>query len=116
HKTNKMERKHIRQTNRDKLSKEEYELLEQDLVKQSYRDQHEYDVQKQSCQQEVKERQQALDSVLAVITQKKEIRKQRSAQLQSRLFDQYQFLNARGEVRSLLSIFEETLGMLPPAG
>src|SRR5690606_4542217 len=116
HKANKAERKHIRQTNRDKLSKEEYELLEQDLVKQSYRDQHEYDVQKQSCQQEVKERQQALDSVLAVITQKKEIRKQRSAQLQSRLFDQYQFLNARGEVRSLLSIFEETLGMLPPAG
>ena len=116
HKANKAERRHIRLTQQDKLSGEEYQILEQDLIRQSYRDQHEYDVQKQSCQQEVGQLQEALDRLLHAIEQKKEIRKQRSVQLQSRLFDQYQFLNARNEIKSLLSIFEEAIGILPPAG
>ncbi len=116
HKTNKAWRKQVRSEQQQKLPAEEYKNLEQDLIKQSYRDQHEYDVQKQACRQEVSELEQALHSILARIGEKKELRKQQSAKLQHKLFDQYQFLNARGEVKSVRSIFEEATKMLPPAG
>ena len=43
-------------------------------------------------------------------------RKQRSIQLQNELFDQYHFLNANTEIRSLRSIFEETPQGIPPSG
>ena len=43
-------------------------------------------------------------------------RKQRSIQLQNELFDQYHFLNAHNELRSLRSIFEETPQGIPPSG
>ena len=43
-------------------------------------------------------------------------RRQRSAALQRRLFDQFRLLNARGEERSLCDIFEEYTHHLPPGG
>lgn len=43
-------------------------------------------------------------------------RKQRSIQLQNELFDQYHFLNANSEIRSLRSIFLETPQGIPPSG
>ncbi|RHJ91160.1 RluA family pseudouridine synthase [Parabacteroides bouchesdurhonensis] len=43
-------------------------------------------------------------------------RKARSAALQQKLFEQFKIRNARGEVRSLLSIFKEAKQQLPPAG
>ena len=45
----------------------------------------------------------------------KEKRKQLSAKLQAKLFDEYHFLNAKGTKRGLLSIFNETPQKLPPA-
>lgn len=46
----------------------------------------------------------------------KEERKQRSAALQKWLFTQFVMLNANGEQRTLLQIFEGYSGTLPPAG
>ena len=43
-------------------------------------------------------------------------RKQRSAALQEWLFTQFSVLNGRGEQRTLLQIFSEATGSLPPAG
>ncbi len=43
-------------------------------------------------------------------------RKERSAQLQQRLFEQFRLLNYRGEVRDLCTIFRESEGRIPPAG
>lgn len=43
-------------------------------------------------------------------------RKQRSAALQEWLFTQFSVLNGRGEQRTLLQIFSESTGTLPPAG
>jgi len=48
------------------------------------------------------------------INKLKKLRKKKSAALQQKLFDQYQFLNANKETASLQSVFEE-LGT-PPAG
>lgn len=46
----------------------------------------------------------------------KEVRRQKSASLQEKIFHEYQFLNFSGETRSLLSIFGEKGELIPPAG
>ncbi|MCG8475000.1 MAG: pseudouridine synthase [Cytophagales bacterium] len=56
------------------------------------------------------------DRLLNEIQTLKEERKQKSAQLQARIFDEYRFLNANGESKSLLKIFRETPAQQPPAG
>ena len=43
-------------------------------------------------------------------------RKQLSIQLQHRLFKQYAFLNAKGESKPLLSLFEQAWREMPAAG
>ena len=43
-------------------------------------------------------------------------RKERSVALQRRVFEKFDFLNARGEVRNVCDIFEEARHELPPAG
>lgn len=43
-------------------------------------------------------------------------RKERSATLQRKLFEQFRMLNARGEVKDLCTIFEQTVHKIPPAG
>ena len=43
-------------------------------------------------------------------------RKERSAALQRKLFEQFRMLNARGEVKDLYTIFEQTVQKVPPAG
>lgn len=43
-------------------------------------------------------------------------RKERSAALQQKLFEQFQMLNAKGEVKDLCTIFEQTVQKVPPAG
>lgn len=46
----------------------------------------------------------------------KEARKTKSAALQQYLFEQYQFLNAKKEVKDLSQLFLETSALKPPAG
>lgn len=43
-------------------------------------------------------------------------RKKRSAALQQKLFEQFRMLNARGEIKDLYTIFEQTVHKTPPAG
>lgn len=43
-------------------------------------------------------------------------RKRRSATLQQKLFEQFKMLNAKGEVKDLCAIFEQTVHKVPPAG
>nr|WP_262914201.1 RluA family pseudouridine synthase [Portibacter lacus] len=50
------------------------------------------------------------------IQQLREERKKRSSALQNQLFDSYTFLNAEGDKKSLLTIFENTISNRPPAG
>src|SRR5690606_31105216 len=116
HKRNKAERKSIRTAQKEVLEADEYQKLEQDLIKQSYRDQHEYDVLKITCKNRLAAIENELNLLIQEIEEKKESRKSKSSNLQNRLFDQYHFLNAKGETRAVLDIFEEAIKMLPPAG
>lgn len=116
HKANKTERKRIRTEQKGLLNEEDYKIIEEDLIKQSYRDQHEYDVLKQESKNKIAAVEHQLQHLIVQIEERKDIRKQKSSDLQNRLFDQYHFLNAHGKKRSVLSIFDEAISMLPPAG
>jgi tRNA pseudouridine32 synthase/23S rRNA pseudouridine746 synthase len=56
------------------------------------------------------------NELTAQIEELKEERKNRSNQLQQEIFDQYFFLNSKGENKSLGEIFKNTVDMKPPAG
>lgn len=57
-----------------------------------------------------------LESFSSQIEALKAERRNRSAVLQQKLFQQFNFLNAKGETKNLCAIFEETVQKTPPAG
>ena len=57
-----------------------------------------------------------LESFSSQIEALKAERRNRSAALQQKLFQQFNFLNAKGETKNLCAIFEETDQKTPPAG
>ena len=57
-----------------------------------------------------------LESFSSQIEAFKAERRNRSAALQQKLFQQFNFLNAKGETKNLCAIFEETVQKTPPAG
>ncbi len=116
HKKNKAERKESRNSQKTTLSETEYQDLLEDLIKQSYRDQHDYDVQKESSAQHIQLAEEALNHIVEQIEELKLERKIRSSNLQNQLFDQYHFLNAQHESKSVLDIFKESKNIQPPAG
>lgn len=67
-----------------------------------------------------KERIEELETELLTFTSEAERlkaeRKIRSAALQQKLFEHFQLLNARGEVKDLRTIFEQTVHKIPPGG
>ncbi|EGM68964.1 RluA family pseudouridine synthase [Shewanella sp. HN-41] len=62
----------------------------------------------------------AINQALSQLTDKRDAlrqeRKQLSASLQQKLFEQYRFLNIRGAEKSLNGIFKGTVELTPPAG
>src|SRR5690606_21056620 len=115
-KVEKIKRKKIREKNSDLLSAIDYQLLDTDLIKQSYRDQHEYTVLKTKWKEQLHTIQVLIQDRQQQIEDLRNRRKLKSATLQQRLFAQYQFLNARGEKKNVLVIFTENNKPTPPAG
>lgn len=64
----------------------------------------------------VAKKQEIVDAYEDEIQRIQTTRKDKSNALQKRLFDQYQFLNAKGDVRSVLDIFRYTTVGVPTAG
>lgn len=114
-KKNKSERKVQRELQKELLSESDYADFEQDLIKQSYRDQHQ--VKKLTSQW--KEKIDYLENEISVfekeIEELKNERKERSSALQNKLFKQYSFLNKDGKEKDLIEIFSETVFERPPA-
>lgn len=115
-KSEKADRKLKREQMKGTMPDEQYKLLEDDLIKQSYRDQHEQDVLKEHWKKKLAAAQETIETHQQEIDNLKNERRARSSALQRKLFDQYLFLNAEGQTRSVLSIFEHTSQLLPPAG
>lgn len=111
----KQERKNYRETMRSLLSKEDYEHLEAELIKESIADKKgllqlttDWNSRKHSLEQETSPFETSIDEF-------KKQRKERSAALQQELFDEYYFLNKDGVKKSLGAIFSETVFGKPPA-
>ncbi|WP_158961195.1 RluA family pseudouridine synthase [Myroides fluvii] len=111
--------KQERKTERDAkiaiLSSAEFELLHDDLIKQSLRDKHELRMLTAYWQEQVQATQQRIADFELHIATLKEERKQKSNALQRKLFQQYRFLNYNKEEQDLLDIFEQTALQQPPA-
>lgn len=114
-KANKLHRKSLRSIQLPLLNTEEAKLFEEDLIKQSLRDKHEFRV----LTELLEETKDSLNNKILLfekqINSLKEERKTKSNSLQKQLFNQYQFLNKYKVKKGLLEIFEKTAFQFPPA-
>lgn len=92
------------------------EAEEQQLVKESQFLKAECKREKSKLQAELSKAQAGLTRYEEEMEALKRERKQRSAALQGRLFDQFVLLNAKGENRSLCGIFSRVGHPIPPSG
>jgi len=98
------------------LTEIEFNALQLSLAKQS----QDYERNYKRLLKSEKARIELLDSEINHLRKEidslKQQRKDLSASLQNRLFQQYQFLNRGGIKKSLIDIFDETVLKVPPAG
>ncbi|GJM32712.1 MAG: RNA pseudouridine synthase [Saprospiraceae bacterium] len=109
----KQARKVRRQQAKDTLTAEHFQALQEALVKESQQDKIYYKNLATYWKNRLSDAQQNLDQYLDEIAVLKKERKSKSAALQQKLFDQYQFLNQQGVIKSLCEIFQDKI---PPAG
>lgn len=114
-KQNKASRKKLRSENKNVLSEDEYLVFEADLIKQSLRDKHLFNVLSKEWSDKIASVKEQLDVFEAEIEQLKTDRKEKSSTLQKQLFEQYAFLNQYGKSKSLGAIFSETVFGKPPS-
>ena len=86
------------------------------LVRESQYQKAEFKRLTAKWQQKIAESETAVAPLKVSIAAMKEERKQRSATLQRWLFEQFKVLNGKGAEKSLLAIFSEHSGIIPPAG
>lgn len=111
----KNERKLLREQQERQLNPLDFEVFNEDLIKQSLRDKHELRVLTTYWQDQIEVTQQLIRDFDTQINNLKEERKQKSNALQYQLFQQYRFLNFNKVEQDLLAIFEKTALQQPPA-
>ena len=99
------------QRSRGISSTRENELLDESRYRKA-----EYKRMKERCAQREQVCRELVENMDRQIEAWKQERKQRSAVLQQKLFNQFRMLNACGEVKDLCTIFAETGRNIPPAG
>lgn len=114
-KTAKGKRKSSRESKKTELSTEDFRILDSQLIKESQREKSVLKQLKNNWEDKIQQAQEVRDELLKEISLLKAERKRKSAALQQGLFDQYQLLNAKGEVKSLCDIFQESIAKQPPA-
>ena len=115
-KNNKEHRKQVREIQKNKLSQQEYEVIEAELIKLSLHDKHQLNVLTNKWARTLEEIQTGVDQFESDIEFLKNERKEKSAALQQQLFEQYVFLNKDGKSKSLQEIFSHTAFGKPPGG
>lgn len=86
------------------------------MIRESQFQKAEYKRLERRLKEDLETRQTALYTYETTIQAWKLERKQRSATLQQRLFEQFRMLNARGEIKDLCKLFRDTPQGMPPAG
>lgn len=98
------------------LSDDDYAVFEEVMLQEGAAVQRHVKALKAQLKEKVAEAQALVDEVEDALNSLKNERKFQSANLQNQLFDEYQFLNARGETKSLRPIFAHTPLQRPPSG
>ena len=111
----KRERKELRKVSTLPTESELFETFKADLIKQSLRDKHELKILVSHWENAIQTIEKKLNILADKLKSLKEIRKEKSNLLQTKLFQQYQFLNILGEQKDLIEIFEHTSLKKPPA-
>ncbi len=86
------------------------------LIRESQYQKAEYKRKEKYWKRRLEEREAEVCRFKDEIEKLKAERKERSAALQQKLFGQFRMLNAKGEVKDLCSLFEQTVGKVPPGG
>ena len=115
-KAEKTDRKNQRAEKKDILSEADYNILLDQLKKQSIQSSYYLKDEIQHWEEKVARVKTALEEAQSKIDKLKNKRKAQSNALQQHLFQQYRFLNAHGEAQDLLDIFSDRMGIPPPAG
>jgi len=115
-KREKKERKRRRVEAETLMEAEAYEQLKEELKEESILGKFIYREYSLYLDTRVSESQNRLEKFQEKIDALKQERKVKSSALQQWLFDQYNFLNIRGQVKNVRGIFENTVTPTPPAG
>lgn len=110
------QRKQQRQAAGEQLNNDEFEKLKNQLAGQSIVEKKQLQALKQQWQKRIAALEQAQLTINDEINGLKKRRKVLSKNLQKKLFAQYQFLNANGEVTDLNAIFAKLPEHTPPSG
>ncbi|WP_289621806.1 RluA family pseudouridine synthase [Bacteroides congonensis] len=86
------------------------------LIRESQYQKAEYKRKEKAWKKRLEELEAEVNRFKSEIESLKAERKERSAALQQKLFGQFRMLNAKGEVKDLCTIFEQTVRKAPPAG
>ena len=106
------EAREIRRQSSPELSEEE----QASLIRESQYQKAEYKRLEKEWKKRLEELETEVRHFDIEIERLKTERKERSAALQRKLFEQFRMLNAQGEVKDLYTIFEQTVQKVPPAG
>jgi len=114
-KAKKQSRKLQKRNAAKELTSEEFEILTQKLIQESFNDQFYYKELQEYYNLKIEKNKQELLNFENEINQLKKLRKETSAILQNTLFEKYQFLNQQNKEKALLEIFNNP-SIKPPAG
>ena len=103
----KKERKIRREKEKKLLTEEAAQVLEKELVRESIEGSYQLKKLTKYWKERIAKSQEKLDFFKAKIDALKKKRKNGSAALQNKIFDQYKFLNQAGEVKTLADIFQQ---------
>jgi len=107
----KKERKLIRQKEKESTSPEDFEAINKGLNQESINGKKELKRLLEFWENRMTQNQKKVDQIKTTIDTLKLKRKNKSTRLQKKIFDQYQFLNQAGEIKSLLDIFQDKTPM-----
>ena len=111
------ERCRIRQERRaQKVSDEEYQVLDKRLKQKGKSIQREMKQLKSCIKQQIQVAEADVHELEQQLQDLKDVRKQKSMELQNTLSNRYNFLNIHGETKSLLPLFANTTIQRPPIG
>ncbi len=112
----KRERKEKRSTLSPDMNLTERAIIENTLIRESLTKKHELKMLNAEWERKIQIAEVQNNTHLEILKALKKQRKEMSGILQSRLFDAYNFLNAKGELKNLGHIFKDHSNSEPPSG